>query len=59
MPLALLLSRAKSPSKSTTPRDAYSRGWSVLGPHGIGNRRFWLDTSGHDWYGQPQLGAPL
>jgi hypothetical protein len=25
-----------------------SRGWSVLGPHGIGNRRFWLDTSGHD-----------
>jgi hypothetical protein len=36
-----------------------SRGWSVLGPHGIGNRRFWLDTSGHDRYGQPQLGAPL
>ena len=26
------------------PRQA----WSVLGPHGIGNRRFWLDTSGHD-----------
>ena len=26
--------------------------WSVLGPHGIGNRRFWLDTSGHDRYEQ-------
>jgi hypothetical protein len=25
-----------------------SRGWSVLGPHGIGNRRSWLDKSGHD-----------
>jgi hypothetical protein len=23
------------------------------------DRRFWLDTSGHDRYGQPQLGAPL
>jgi hypothetical protein len=22
--------------------------WFVLGPHGIGDRWFWLDTSGHD-----------
>ena len=24
----------------------------MLGPHGIGNRQFWLDTSGHDRYEQ-------
>jgi hypothetical protein len=31
------------------------RCWSVLGPHGIGNRRSRLDTSGHDRY-EPTAG---
>jgi hypothetical protein len=40
--------RRRCPRPDRTGASVAQWCWSVLGPHGIGNRRFWLGTSGHD-----------
>jgi hypothetical protein len=33
--------------------------WSVLGPHGTGNRQSWAGVSDHDGWEEPQVGEPF
>jgi hypothetical protein len=33
--------------------------WSVLGPHGTGNRQSWAGVSGHDGWEESQVGEPF